>query len=81
MKRYPDDESKIVDSLFTKYVIVVATEQDKVDLMEAFKLIHDSRDIDNSFVPVNQLMHEYQPSNDIVVSKDAYEVLLTMKET
>ena len=48
--------------------------------MEAFKLIHDSRDIDNDFVTVNQLMHEYQPTTDIVVSKDAYEVLLTMKK-
>ncbi len=81
MKRYPADDSTIVDSLFTKYIIIVPTEQDKVDLMEAFKLIHDSRDIDNDFVTVNQLMHEYQPTNDIIVSKDAYDVILPMKET
>ena len=80
MKRYPADDSKILDNLFTKYIIICPTEQDKVDLMEAFKLIHDSRDIVNDFVTVNQLMHEYQPTTDIVVSKDAYEVLLTMKK-
>ena len=80
MKRYSEDDNTTPEpELFTKYLIIVPNEQDKLDLMEAFKAIHDSRDIDNSFVPVNQLMHEYQPINDIIVSKEAYDVLLPLK--
>jgi hypothetical protein len=59
MKRYPEDDNKITSDIFTRYKIIVETEQDKQELKEAFKHIHDSRDIDNSYVIINQLMHEY----------------------
>jgi hypothetical protein len=83
MKRYPEDDDldkDELDLLFTKYTIVVPTDADKQDLMEAFKAIHDSRDLDNSYVPVNQLMHEYQPVNSIVVSQKAFDIINELKK-
>ena len=84
MKRYEDfKEDKSKEDLtpaelkkveWTKYKIVVPTEQDKKDLMDAFEHLHYA-DIDTDFVPVNQLVHEYLDGRSIVVDKELYEKL------
>lgn len=91
MKKY-DDFKKDKDALYltkeelatvkwTKYVIVVPTEEDRSELMEAFEHIHYS-DIDTDNIAVNQLAHEYLDDsrdpgtyNNIVVDAEAYEKL------
>jgi hypothetical protein len=73
MKKYSEDDNEPLDpSIFTKYVIIVPTHEDKKELLEGFKAIHDSRDLDNRNVVINQLMHEYQPDNNIIVSAKSY---------
>jgi len=87
MEKYTDysktdltaDELKNIK--WTKYKIIVPTEEDRQSLMEAFEHIHYS-DIDTNFVPVNQLAHEYldeerEPGskNNIITDKDLYEQL------
>lgn len=92
MKRYDDFKSAENDTPYltkeelsrvewAKYVIVVPTEEDRQELMEAFEHIHYS-DIDTDNVAVNQLAHEYlceerEPGtyNNIVVDAEAYERL------
>jgi hypothetical protein len=92
MKRYEDFKSpenetpyltkeELANVKWTKYVIVVPTEEDREELMDAFEHIHYS-DIDTDNVVVNQLAHEYldddrQPGsyNNIVVDPEAYEKL------
>ncbi len=71
---------------WTKYKIIVPTEKDKRDLMEAFKHIHDS-DIDTDFVTVNQLAHEYLneqiiegTSNNIIVDSKLFKSLEKKRE-
>ena len=59
MKNY-DDYKNIEDVKWTKYKIIVPTEEDRLEIMRAFKHIHDSN-IDTEFVTVNQLCHEYSP--------------------
>jgi len=56
MEKYDDRPAEEVR--FTDFRIVVPSEQDKQDLLEAFEHIHDS-EIDTNFVPVNQLAHVY----------------------
>lgn len=74
MKRYSDEQT-----CFAKYVIVVPTELDRQELMEAFEYIHDL-DIDTDYIAVNQLAHEYldesrEPNmlNNIVVDPVRYK--------
>jgi hypothetical protein len=63
---------------WTKFKIVVPTEQDKKNLQAAFEYLHDSRDIDTDFIVVNQLVHEYEHGDasdkhsNIVVSPSVY---------
>jgi hypothetical protein len=69
---------------WTKYKIVVPTEKDRLELMDAFEHFHDS-EIDTDYVTVNQLAHEYQPKYggvegirenfSIIVDKKLYKVL------
>lgn len=82
MKKYKDYK-KIEDIPWTKYVIIVPTEEDKKELEEAFEHIHYS-DIDTDNIAVNQLAHEYltpertgdeRSINNIVVDPGAYENL------
>lgn len=82
MKKYKDYK-KIEDIPWTKYVIIVPTEEDKKELEEAFEHIHYS-DIDTDNIAVNQLAHEYltpertgdeRSINNIVVDPEAYENL------
>lgn len=91
MKKYSDynangreeeltnDELKKVE--WTKYKIVVPTEKDRQELMEAFEIFHYS-DIDTNFVTVNQLAHEYLDDsrekgayNNIIVNEKIYKTL------
>jgi len=92
MKRYedfknPENETpyltkeELTSVKWTKYVIVVPTEEDRQELMQAFEHVHYS-DIDTENVAVNQLAHEYlddsrEPGtwNNIVVDEAAYENL------
>lgn len=59
---------------WTKYKIIVPTEEDKKELMEAFEHFHYS-EIDTDFIAVNQLAHEYQDHNSIIVDKELFEKL------
>ncbi len=81
MEKY--DDRPIKDVEFTKYKIIVPTERDKNELLEAFEHIHYS-DIDTNNVAVNQLAHEYLTSeitgdsktkNNIIVNKKVYDIL------
>ena len=68
MKKYKDfqkdkdalylSKEEMTNVKWTKYVIVVPTEEDRNELMEAFEHIHYS-DIDTDNIAVNQLAHEY----------------------
>ena len=76
MKKYPKNDKKPIDpNIFTKYIILVPTEEDKKELQEAFKHIHDS-DINTDYVAVNQISHEYY-GESIVVSEEKYESFKT----
>lgn len=73
MKKYGDIDIK--DIPWTKYKIIVPTEEDRQELMMAFRHIHDS-DVDTENIVVNQLAHEYGPDNgknNIIVDEDMYE--------
>jgi hypothetical protein len=81
MKTYNDGPIGSID--WTKYKIIVPTEEDKKELEEAFEHLHYT-DCDTNFVTVNQLIHEYltpertgnpQTRNNILVNKDLYEQL------
>jgi hypothetical protein len=81
MEKY--DDKPIKDIRWTKYKIVVPTEQDKNDLEEAFEHLHYT-DCDTNNVPVNQLIHEYltpekggnpKTKNNIIVDNFTYKIL------
>ena len=81
MNKYPQQVIDWSTVPFTKYVIVVPTEEDRQELMEAFEHIHYS-DVDTDFIAVNQLAHEYLDesvaegtSNNIIVDSKIYEQL------
>ena len=89
MKRYEDfkNESNETDYLtkeelervkWTKYKIVVPTQEDKEELEKAFEHSHYS-DIDTDNIAVNQLAHEYlsdpQTRNNIIVDEELYNKL------
>jgi hypothetical protein len=95
MKKYNDykkDNSKrdlskdeINSVEWTKYKIIVPTEKDRQELMEAFEHIHYS-DIDTEFVSVNQLAHEYLDNkridntwNNIIVDENLYKSIESKK--
>lgn len=68
---------------WTKYKIVVPTEEDKKELERAFEHLHYA-DCDTNYVAVNQLIHEYltpeisgnpETKNNIIVDKDLYNNL------
>lgn len=82
LKRYED----FVDVDFTqntKYKIIVPTDKDREELMEAFEMIHNS-DIDTDIIVLNQLSHEYltedrtgdsRTLNNIIVDEQLYNSL------
>ena len=80
MDKYNEEET-LDGVIWTKYKIIVPTERDRNELMDAFEHIHYS-DVDSDFVVVNQLIHEYLTSensgnpltkNNIIVNKDLYD--------
>ena len=78
----PDEISKID---WTKYKIIVPTEKDRRELMEAFEHIHYSN-IDTNYVTVNQLAHEYLDDdvmdgayNNIIVDSDIFRKIENRK--
>ena len=75
MKQYKDYKY-IEDVDWTKFIIIVPTEEDKQELMDAFEHMHYS-DIDTDNVTVNQLAHQYLVEtvggNNIIVNPDLYE--------
>jgi len=80
MRKYKDYKN-IKDVEWTKYKIVVPTQKDREELMEAFKHFHDS-DIDTENISVNQLAHEYLTEedlegarNNIIVDKKLFDKL------
>ena len=86
METYGD--KPIQEVKFTKYKIIVPTEKDRQELLDAFEHIHYS-DIDTEFVTVNQLAHEYltpektgdsKTNNNIIVDQDLYNKLIKNEE-
>lgn len=80
MKRYEDYEED--NRPWTKYKIVVPTEQDRKELMEAFEYFHYGSDTDAENIVVNQLIHEYLDEermegakNNIIVDEKLYNKL------
>jgi len=80
MKKYKDFD-KIENVKWARFVIIVPTEEDRQELMEAFEHIHYS-DIDTDNVAVNQLAHQYlddsvaeRTYNNIIVDNDLYNPL------
>ena len=61
MKRYSKQKLSCDDPKFPwcKFKIIANSEEDKKELMEAFKHLHDA-DIDTDFITVNQLVHLYR---------------------
>ena len=73
---YPDNEWP-----WTKYKIIVPTEEDRQELMKGFEHIHYS-DVDTENIVVNQLIHEYLDEermegtkNNIIVDSVLYNKL------
>jgi hypothetical protein len=83
MKKY--DEYEDGKWPWTKYKIIVPTEDDRQELMEAFEHLHYS-DVDPNIIAVNQLIHEYRDSevadyawNNIIVNPELYEEIKDIK--
>ena len=79
MKKYPKKVKDWSNVPLTKYVIIVPSEEDRQELMDAFEHIYYS-DINTDFIAVNQLAHEYLDEtvaagtrNNIIVNKELYE--------
>jgi hypothetical protein len=78
MKKYSDYPDEWV---YTKYKIIVPTEEDRQELMKGFEHIHYS-DVDTENIVVNQLIHEYLDEermegakNNIIVDSVLYNKL------
>lgn len=65
-------EQEMAKVPFTKFTIVVPTDEDRIELMKAFKEFHNS-DIDTNLITVNQLAHQYLGNNNIVVDPKLYD--------
>ncbi len=78
MRRYPSKPRK--NFRFTQFKIVVPTEKDKKEIMDAFQYLHNC-DIDTDYVTVNQLVHQYIHGDEsdkylnIIVDEKLYETL------
>ncbi len=91
MKKYQDytkdgrDDIMLTDEEFknvkwTKFKIIVPTEEDKKELEEAFEHIHYADDVDRDYVVVNQISHHYLNEsegyvNNIIVDKELFDKL------
>lgn len=65
---------------WTKFKIIVPTEEDKKELEEGFRHIHDTWEVDKDYIVVNQLSHAYLNEeegymNNIIVDEELYNKL------
>lgn len=60
LDKYDETKDQTEQLYVTINKIIVPTERDKQQLLEAFKYIHDLRCIDSDYMAVNTLMHMYQ---------------------
>jgi len=73
----PEEFEKIK---WLKYKIIVPTEEDRQELMDAFEHFHDEG-YDSDIIAANQLAHEYlnmernESQNNILVDPELYEKL------
>jgi hypothetical protein len=79
MKKYSDYPEN--EWFWTKYKIIVPTEEDRQELMKGFEHFHYS-DVDTENIVVNQLIHEYLDEermegakNNIIVDSVLYNKL------
>lgn len=76
---YTDHKQDLSKVDFIKYKIVVPTERDKQQIMEAMRFLHNVDQEEHDFIAVNQLYHEYShydssdEHSNIVVDKELYE--------
>lgn len=85
MKKYTDyqddkTKSELTDQElgkidWTRFKIVVPTDADKQEIMDAFEHMHYA-DIDTDFVTVNQLVHEYLEGTNIIVNEELFKKLI-----
>jgi len=89
MKRYQDysknpkaddlTEKELKKVRWTRFKIIVPTQTDKKELLEAFEHIHDSgpdNPIDLNFITVNQLAHAYHKEDKVIkVDKELFDTL------
>ena len=61
MRRYPEDIQK---TPWVEFAIVVPTQEDADQIRSAMHYMHNLREIDTDFVPVNQLVHEYEHEDE-----------------
>jgi hypothetical protein len=80
IRRISDEltEEEFANVEWTKFFVVVPTEEDKKELQKAFKYIHNSDDFDSEYIALNQIGHLYlnekgESSNLIVVDKELYD--------
>jgi len=78
MRKYTDYYST-ENPTWSKYKIIVSNEEDKEELMEAFKHFHDA-DINPDYITVNQLIHEYLFGYNIVVNEILFNELNSPKK-
>ena len=74
MKRYKDFPGYEIlndDAVWTKFKIIVPTEEDKKEIEDAIEHIHYG-DIDTQFISVNQIAHVYEANGIIIVDKELY---------
>lgn len=83
MKKYSDysktnnDEltsDEISSIVWTKFKIIVPTEQDKQEIVDAFKHFHDEG-YDSELITCNQLAHMYQNPDSVLVDESLYNEL------
>lgn len=53
---------------FTKFIIIVPTENDKKELQAAFRHIHNAEGVNSDYVAVNQISHCYLDEKDSLPS-------------
>lgn len=59
---------------WTRYKIIVPTEEDRKELLDAFKHFHDSG-FDSELITANQLAHEYLDGSNILVAEKLFNLI------
>ena len=89
MKKYSDFSSsgsreelssdEIANINWTKYKIIVPTEEDKQEIMSAMQTFHDEG-YDPELITCNQMAHEYVEGHNIIVDKELFEKMNQPKD-